>query len=514
MAFLCGCRGSAAPTRTVSSTPRDSRLKKFYDGDTEKWHLYRGDKESANEDGKAHLIWGACQFGTEILRCEPAPVIHKECDPKRFMPTCEFRFKTIGEVRSVELEHKAGICYVACDRRYIGAIAYGSTEVFERRSLVQYFKVQVPGEPKQLEAAVTMQWQGDHWDCGLDVNNVAIQTCWTSWSGSSRLVHIPEVITTKGVVNGSDSLDACNRSYTSTISTSTPTEDVESVTHEDDMASKNFIAYADGEYVEYYSWTHHKWMLGIFKGEHALTGGYMVDIVQGQKRLDVHLDSLRAPLQDGELVQVFSKKMGWLSGSISGRQDPRMGTVSGYKVQLSARQGSVIENIPAERVRREFPAGAALEIWRGPSIGWVRALVDKEQMNKDATYMPRPYPGSEVSISTSSQLQLSDFETEEPSISLKEPSEVYVNRKCSKHSKNVKLVRSNQPWYLKTPAYEYLDSHASDMSEPIQIQHASKEPNLSPWIEVRVLEDNSAHPNSATTVPSYLLRRCVCRTYI
>ncbi|CAK0815419.1 unnamed protein product, partial [Prorocentrum cordatum] len=98
-----------------------------------------------------------------------------------------------------------------------------------------------------------------------------------------------------------------------------------------------YPAIADGQKVEYFSDTHARWLPGIVhvRARAGRDGGprvrYDVEIVKGQRRCHVSLDQLREPLQQGELVEVFSRRRrGFLPGAIEGEQAAGAATL-GYK---------------------------------------------------------------------------------------------------------------------------------------------------------------------------------------
>jgi len=145
-------------------------------------------------------------------------------------------------------------------------------------------------------------------------------------------------------------------------------------------------AYQDGELVEYYSTNNNKWTPAKLKVK-ILRGGHIVySAIVGfhtQKRLDVPLDVLRWPLQQDELVQVFSKLGGgtWLDGKV--RQHKGCRSVALYDVQLV--DGRTLPDIPASRLRRRFCVGEVVEVYRGPNLGWMSSIVDKIPEDQDVS---------------------------------------------------------------------------------------------------------------------------------
>jgi hypothetical protein len=146
--------------------------------------------------------------------------------------------------------------------------------------------------------------------------------------------------------------------------------------------------YEDGALVEYYSPTHKIWLIGMIqltieKSEKwAGTPAFVYNIrlkKSGQLRTKVPLDMIREPFQPTDLVDVFSKRNAgqWMLGAIRG---PFSGgnIVKGYKVNIEEQSGApemLLENVPSWRIRRRFPPRSSVEVYRGPILGWVKAVV-------------------------------------------------------------------------------------------------------------------------------------------
>jgi len=101
-------------------------------------------------------------------------------------------------------------------------------------------------------------------------------------------------------------------------------------------------------------------------------------------RRDVALDMIRLPVEEDEDVVVFLLCQGgvWTPGKVVKRQRGRKANFS-YSVQLN--DGQTLQ-VPPAQVRRTFPAGSSVEIWR-PQRGWVPAVVMEDSSE---LHFPRP----------------------------------------------------------------------------------------------------------------------------
>jgi len=155
-------------------------------------------------------------------------------------------------------------------------------------------------------------------------------------------------------------------------------------------------AYKNGAPVEYFSTTLGRWLPGVVvvvPGRQSLDPGcpmmrYDVCLVSGQTRVDVGLNEIRPPLQEGELVEVFVRRGASSGGSVDGGGGRLLpgrvlgqsgvagqATMRGYRVEVLAGAGAVIEAVPASRLRRFYASGQLVMLYRGPSIGWVQGQV-------------------------------------------------------------------------------------------------------------------------------------------
>jgi len=101
---------------------------------------------------------------------------------------------------------------------------------------------------------------------------------------------------------------------------------------------------------------------------------YNVRIGRGNLRQRVALDSIRPIFKEGENVEVFTQRdQGrWVRGEIHGPQ--LSATRFGYTIRVQE-DPFMLEKVPGLRIRRSFPAGLPVEVYRGQYIGWVPTVV-------------------------------------------------------------------------------------------------------------------------------------------
>lgn len=159
----------------------------------------------------------------------------------------------------------------------------------------------------------------------------------------------------------------------------------------------------DGSTIEYFSRTKRIWVPGLLEvnvESHSPIVGpqvsYNVRTLPGtpkeRVRKDVPPNSFREPLQEGEELELFSRSRGsrWVPCRLSGPQaeaeEDKKGRNSWgyrYKVRLDlAAEGTpltddqVLERVPPARLRRRFPPGSRVSMYRGPDVGYCPAVVD------------------------------------------------------------------------------------------------------------------------------------------
>lgn len=142
-------------------------------------------------------------------------------------------------------------------------------------------------------------------------------------------------------------------------------------------------AYEDGQRIEYFSVTHQLWMTGTLHVEVHINEEnaresyicYSVGLANGQLREDVGFDVLRSPFAPGELVELCSGQKGQLRlAAVIAPDQPIAPSMLGHRVLLEGTIQS-FDHIPLLRLKRRFPAGRHIEVYRGASTGWQMAKV-------------------------------------------------------------------------------------------------------------------------------------------
>lgn len=145
----------------------------------------------------------------------------------------------------------------------------------------------------------------------------------------------------------------------------------------------------DGEVVEYFSSTHKVWLLGVVQvklKDNADEGDLVADPYfvynvrlrqSSQWRYKVPLDMMRKPFEPMDIVDVFSKRKGgsWMVSVIESSAGYMM---KEYKCRVFG-EGAVppmtLEKVPSWRIRRRFPPGCSVEVYRGSLEGWQAGVV-------------------------------------------------------------------------------------------------------------------------------------------
>jgi len=173
------------------------------------------------------------------------------------------------------------------------------------------------------------------------------------------------------------------------VRTAWPTSSVTNPTSLTAISQDPYPAYTQGASVQYFSVTHKCWLnawvhpkfcpdkLGIASVSYNVQVARQVSI-----RSKVPLDMLRLPLEDGESVEVFcflekGLRGFWVPGMVAGQQHNGK-TAPDYTIKLL---NKTLNRVSADRVRRHFAPGGAVEVYRGSAKGWVPAMV-KEQLGK------------------------------------------------------------------------------------------------------------------------------------
>jgi hypothetical protein len=171
---------------------------------------------------------------------------------------------------------------------------------------------------------------------------------------------------------------------------------------EDSLRVPLQAAYEDGQSIEYYSVTHRQWMSGTIEADIRSEKSqrvvyYNVTLTQGrQLRLNVDLDLLREPLSSGDEVEYVSDESnGRRTPAFIANQQSPAPALLGYRVVLE-RSGKVLDRVPANKLKRRFVQGQSVEVYRGPELGWQKAVVHQAASMDgcNAELLPVPAPPS------------------------------------------------------------------------------------------------------------------------
>lgn len=261
-----------------------------------------------------------------------------------------------------------------------------------------------------------------------------------------------------------------------------------------DPDSLPFPAYDDGQQIAYFSRTHQQWMCGTIEsevcsnnvGSPRLRVSNNVTISQGgQFRADVGLDALRAPFRPGELVEVFSGRRDGirLAARISAEQRPAPSVV-GYQVQVDG-SGEVFTNVPPLRLKRRFPRGQLVEVYRGPELGWQSGQVHQAASMDGCEAEILPVPGP-LALLTDADSVMS-----QPIQSMAKP--------------------KDEPKSKPRPPQRLL---ASGVSEPTPAQPPKRNDftasNIGLWTWVPLCAEGVSEDDAPEWVPSYLVCTPAC----
>jgi len=472
----------------------------------------------SSDNGAFSTLYGPEVIDVEKNAIDPGEVIANYNATARSLHFVQvFQFTTQGQLRSVAISHSHCVWRVFCDGIQVQSFKH-KADVLKSRMETISFEVPVQ-HGRALSAFATMEWHVgiiSCWKYDLKVNGIPLQACWSRSEGTHCVplleVERPEASSkenvkfdasielddsiTEGPIDGItiSPIDGVTVGPTddSITMTQSMTQEFEGTPHDDDLHCFDHSPYSIGEYVQYYSWSHRKWLLSIFQGRQGFTEFYIVDIVQGKRRFHVHLDCLRSPFQADELVEVFSQRKGWLPASVSGHQDPIRAMRIGYKVQLDGREGLSIDHVPSERLRRRFPAGASVEIWHGPLTGWQRTTVHEKQMSRDgcgAAPLPDSFtPAFLKSQSLASEQLMSEMEDRHAEMN---------GLKAAPHDRRERHMMAR---------------FIADARFHEEARQPSIESQLDPWIFVPVAQDSPSV--SADMVPLYLLRDAMPETIL
>eukprot|EP00929_Paragymnodinium_shiwhaense_P022810 TRINITY_DN14456_c0_g1_i1.p1 TRINITY_DN14456_c0_g1~~TRINITY_DN14456_c0_g1_i1.p1 ORF type:complete len:2229 (+),score=454.98 TRINITY_DN14456_c0_g1_i1:189-6875(+) len=167
--------------------------------------------------------------------------------------------------------------------------------------------------------------------------------------------------------------------------------------HTEDFLREARPLFEEGTRVDYFSVQSLTWLpaevfLGAAKDkEGGLQVVYNVKLLTGkQVRHNVPMDALRLPFDQSDPLQVFSRRDGgtWHPATAHGQQHASASIVGyGVKVHIDG-HGTVLDRVPPSRLRRHFLEGAAVDVYRGHSAGWLSAVVHAAVRNGTSTTSP------------------------------------------------------------------------------------------------------------------------------
>jgi len=147
--------------------------------------------------------------------------------------------------------------------------------------------------------------------------------------------------------------------------------------------------------VEYYSKTNSKWVTGRLKVQVLATGGfsrgqdsmvqYDVELsgARTQVRQEVPLWCMRPVFQEGETVEVFSRRnMQWARAVVADK--PPVGGAQGNSVAVRMEEDGSVKTVATLRVRRRFPDGTMVKVYKGAAFGWTRGVIDHAAADGEA----------------------------------------------------------------------------------------------------------------------------------
>lgn len=158
-------------------------------------------------------------------------------------------------------------------------------------------------------------------------------------------------------------------------------------------------AYQHGAKVEVYSAAERRWLQGTVAVIPEVSEGgpptLYYEVTAGRrKQLHRHvaLERLREPLLEGEALELLTSCPGaagpqrWLPAVMLSGSGPRccrvlpLGPGVEGRGAAGAEQAEVLEGVRPERLRRRFPPGAAVEVYRGAACGWLAGTVEPQAL--------------------------------------------------------------------------------------------------------------------------------------
>ncbi|CAE8603086.1 unnamed protein product [Polarella glacialis] len=182
---------------------------------------------------------------------------------------------------------------------------------------------------------------------------------------------------------------------------------VESSFHSRPLTWGSSSIFSDGEWVEYFSTTHARWLPAMITGVGDSTHSYSSSnkAAEAQVKYDLELrisrqprkgvlaELLRSPLKPGEGVEVWSRcqALAWVSATVVSQQTAGS-TLLAYKVCLGEDAMDRFVIIPAEWLRRRFRPGSHVQVFRGLTLGWEAAVIQDPKQIKSQSLDSRLHP--------------------------------------------------------------------------------------------------------------------------
>lgn len=166
----------------------------------------------------------------------------------------------------------------------------------------------------------------------------------------------------------------------------------------------------NGAHVQYYSQQHRRW----------LPGDLTVDVIPGktlsqpeinhtvslkigkkvQTRERVPLTNLRMPIEQGELVEVYSNSVAWIPAVVTNMKKSMIELYYDLEVaDPKSGKTEVLNKVPSARVRRRFPEGAAVSAYRTHLKQWCSGVVVADSPDAMGAEVCEPSPSTETAIS-------------------------------------------------------------------------------------------------------------------
>lgn len=237
-------------------------------------------------------------------------------------------------------------CCFEC-RRCCRSTAYGTRRLRDDHNVSVRYTVQDPRRRMTSDGKVHIVWEVDEDEVEAFENATPMQQVSSRFSWRKG----------PGPLSEEDNLEACGH--------------------------KACPMFEDGEAVEYFSRQCSRWLPGTTKSAVYWTPGGVPEIachvrIDGSRfwRSNIAADAVRLQLQEADPVEVLTQGC-WRPAVVAAFQGG--GAVFGRR--YSARlldEGGLLEQVSSGKLRRRFPLGSHIEVYRGPGRGWEAAVVAEE----------------------------------------------------------------------------------------------------------------------------------------